>query len=97
MSTDHLTARDWLQLARLAARAASDPTSLAYAIARSQRERDQSDESLAAELRCDLRTLTRIRLCALPVGEPARVAEGIREVAEKLGCDTVALARIVLG
>lgn len=82
-------------LDHLAARCSADPTFLAHALAAYQRRRNQSDESLAAELGTDAHGLTRLRLCGAPVGEPAKEAEEIRRIAETIGCDAVALARIV--
>lgn len=84
-------------LDHFATRVATDPHFLAFAFARYQRRRDRSDASLAAELGTDATGLTRLRLCGVPQVEPERVAADIRQIAEALGCNAVALARIVLG
>jgi hypothetical protein len=52
-------------------------------MARYQRERGLTDGQLAADLGCDLETLTRLRLCGLP--RVSCFAEDCRQIAERFG------------
>lgn len=82
-------------LARLAARAALDPTFLGYSLAAYQRRRGLSDAALAAELGLAVETLTHLRLCgAVRAGS---VAADVAAVAAKYGADPKALAVAAMG
>jgi hypothetical protein len=70
-------------LKHLAARCATEPMFLAYALAAYQERHGLTDELLADVLGCTLETLTRLRLCGMP-----RVdcfAQDCRQIAEKFG------------
>jgi hypothetical protein len=79
-------------LERLAARCASEPSFLASALARYQRERNLTDEQLAADLGCDRDTLTRLRLCGLP--RTWCFAEDCRLIAERFGVKVELIERV---
>lgn len=77
-------------LAHLAARVATDPLFMAYALAQLQRERGLTDGLLALTLDMDPERLPYLRLCRVPRAD--RWAEDVAQIARSAGCDTDRLA-----
>ncbi len=70
-------------LEHFAARCASEPSFLAYALAAYQRRHGLSDELLAEVLGCTRDALTRLRLCGMP--RTWCFAEECQLIAERCG------------
>lgn len=83
-------------LDHLAARVASDPFFLAFALAVYQERHQLDDAALAALLGCDADTLTVLRLCRRPGGSPQFTAdEDLAVLAERFRVDAEALRGVV--
>lgn len=87
-STDEL-------LTLAAARAGGHPHLFASVLARYAALNNLDDAGLRAEIGCDARTLTRLRLCLRPGPDPSAFTLDIQRLAESLGLNAAVLAQIV--
>jgi hypothetical protein len=82
-------------LSLAASRGANRPQLFASVLARYAGLNNLDDDSLCAELGCDARTLTRLRLCLRPDADPAAFSLDVQRIAESLGLNAAVLAQIV--
>ncbi|MDQ3929709.1 MAG: hypothetical protein M3328_11265 [Chloroflexota bacterium] len=82
-------------LSLAASRAANRAHLFASVLARYAGFNNLDDENMRAELGCDARTLTRLRLCLRPDPDPAAFTLDVQRIAESLGLNATVLARIV--
>jgi hypothetical protein len=82
-------------LSLAASRGADRPHLFASVLARYAGLNNLDDDSLRAEIGCDARTLTRLRLCLRPDADPAAFTLDVQRIAESLGLNAAMLAQIV--
>ncbi len=82
-------------LAHLADRVADAPDFLACALAEYARSERLQDAALAARLGCGVDTLTHLRLCRMPRGQPPLFWQDIERIAGRFSVDVDGLAEVV--
>jgi hypothetical protein len=75
------------RLAALAVRVEEDPDFLAMTLAVYARSEGFDDAALAARLGCDVRQLTKLRLCRRPRSEPERFQADVMRIASAYPID----------
>ena len=82
-------------LSLAASRGANRPHLFASVLARYAGLNNLDEAGLRAEIGCDPRTLTRLRLCLRPDADPAAFTLDVQRIAESLGLNPAILAQIV--
>jgi hypothetical protein len=82
-------------LSQAASHAANRPHLFASVLTRYADLNNLDDDGLRAEIGCDARTLTRLRLCLRPDPDPGAFSLDIQRIAETLGLNATVLAQIV--
>ena len=82
-------------LKRLARRVEDDRQFLASILAEYARAEGLNDAALAWKLGCPEASLTGLRLCRAPRGEPAEFRQDVRQIADGFGLDADLLTEII--